>query len=47
MIKKLREEVQNPNHIIPENSDETWVRGGLPSRQIMRNIDYMKRCDKV
>jgi hypothetical protein len=47
MIKKLRNEVQNPDHIIPENTDETWVRGGLPSRQIMRNIDYMKRCDKV
>ena len=45
MIKKLREEVQNTDHIIPEDSKKTWVRGGLPTRQIMRNIDYSKRCD--
>ena len=45
MIKKLREEVQNTHHIIPEDSKKTWVRGGLPTRQIMRNIDYSKRCD--
>ena len=44
MIKKLREEVQNTDHIIPEDSERTWVRGGLPTRQIMRNIDYSKRC---
>ena len=44
MVPKLRKEVQNTDHIIPEDSDKTWVRGGLPSRQIMRNIDYEKRC---
>ena len=44
MISKLRKEVQNTDHIIPEDSEKTWVRGGLPSRQIMRNIDYEKRC---
>jgi len=37
--------VQNTDHIIPEDSDKTWVRGGLTSRQIMRNIDYEKRCE--
>ena len=45
MIKKLRENVQNTDHIIPEDSERTWVRGGLPSRQIMRNIDYSRRCN--
>ena len=45
MIKKLRENVQNTDHIIPEDSERTWVRGGLPTRQIMRNIDYSKRCN--
>lgn len=45
MIKKLRENVQNTDHIIPEDSEKTWVRGGLPTRQIMRNIDYSKRCN--
>jgi hypothetical protein len=45
MIKKLRDNIQNTDHIIPEDSEQTWVRGGLPSRQIMRNIDYSKRCN--
>ena len=45
MVPKLQKEVQDTNHIIPEDSEKTWVRGGLPSRQIMRNIDYEKRCE--
>jgi len=45
MVPKLRKEVQNTDHIIQQDVDETWVRGGLPTRQIMRNIDYEKRCD--
>lgn len=35
-------EVQNPNHIIPENSDINWKRGGQSSRLIMRDIDEKK-----
>jgi hypothetical protein len=45
MVPKLKKEVQNTDHIIPEDSEKTWVRGGLPTRQIMRNIDYEKRCE--
>ena len=41
----LKKEVQNTDHIIHEDSEKTWVRGGLPTRQIMRNIDYEKRCE--
>ena len=44
MIKKLKEEVQNTDHIIQPDVEKTWVRGGLPTRQIMRNIDYSHRC---
>ena len=32
MIDRLKNEVQNPTHIIPEDSMESWVRGGLPYR---------------
>ena len=46
MIKKLENEVQNPKNIIPEDSMESWIRGGIPSRQIARNIDYLKRCNE-
>ena len=45
VLRTLKKEVQDTNHIIPEDSEKTWVRGGLPSRQIMRNIDYEKRCE--
>ena len=44
MIKKLKKEIQNTDHIIQPDVEKTWVRGGLPTRQIMRNIDYSHRC---
>ena len=46
MIPKLRDEVQNAKHIIPEDSMQAWVRGGLPSRQMQRNADYLRRCQE-
>jgi hypothetical protein len=46
MIPKLQDEVQNPVHIIPEDSMQSWVRGGLPSRQMQRNKDYLRRCQE-
>ena len=44
MIPKLKNEIQDTNHIIPEDSMDVWVRGGLPSRQMERNADYLRRC---
>jgi hypothetical protein len=44
MVPKLKEEVQDPKHIIPEDSQNDWVRGGLPTRQMVRNDDYLRRC---
>lgn len=46
MIAKLENEVQDTQHIIPEDSMDVWVRGGLPSRQIVRNLDYMRRIQE-
>ena len=46
MIPRLQDEVQNPTHIIPENSLDSWVRGGLPTRQMQRNSDYLRRCQQ-
>lgn len=43
LIERLEKEVQDPLHIIPEDSMDVWVRGGLPSRQIARNADYLWR----
>ena len=46
MIQKLSEEVQDTNHIIPEDSKSDWLRGGLPTRQMVRNDDYLRRCQE-
>ena len=46
MLAKLEEEVQDPKNLIPEDSMDSWVRGGLPTRQIVRNLDYMKRVQQ-
>ena len=46
MIPKLKEEVQDEKHIIPESSKQDWVRGGLPTRQMVRNKDYLWRCQE-
>lgn len=47
MIDRLKSEVQDPRHLIPEDSMQSWVRGGLPSRQISRNVDYIQRCENL
>ena len=44
MIPKLKEEIQDTKHIIPEDSKYEWVRGGLPTREMVRNEDYLRRC---
>lgn len=43
-IPCIKESIQNAIHIIPEENDCSWVRGGQPSRQIIRNADYLKKC---
>lgn len=40
LVPSLAENVQNVEHIIPT----FWVRGGMSSRAVIRNIDYMKSC---
>ena len=43
-IPCIRNTIQNPKNIIPEDNDKTWVRGGQPSRQVIRNKNYLKKC---
>lgn len=40
LVESLAENVQNVDHIIPT----FWVRGGMSSRTVVRNIDYLKSC---
>ena len=44
LIDHLEANIQNPNHIIPEYVDPGWIRGGAPSRLVIRDIDYLSRC---
>lgn len=44
MIPHLKHNIQNAQHIIPHDALEGWVRGGAPSRQIVRDIEYLERC---
>jgi hypothetical protein len=40
LIPAIQENVQNIDHIIPT----FWVRGGMSSRSVIRNSDYLKSC---
>jgi len=40
LVPTIAENIQNVDHIIPTY----WVRGGMSSRSVIRNIDYMKSC---
>ena len=46
LVKNLKDNIQNPNYLIQENADSKWIRGGIPSRQIVKDIDYIERCGK-
>ena len=40
----IKNNIQNPKHIVLEDSMKSWVRGGQPSRQVVRNSEWLKRC---
>ena len=44
MVDSLKQNIQNPSHIIPENVDVNWVRGGSHSRQTVRQAKYLEKC---
>ena len=46
LIDHLEYNVQNPRHIVQETVDNTWIRGGAPSRLVIRDVDYLERCNK-
>ena len=46
LVQNLQDNVQNPDNLIQENADKKWTRGGVPSRQIVKDIDYLERCGK-
>ena len=43
LVNNLQRNVQNPIHIIQESVSRDWVRGGIPSRDSVKYLDYMNR----
>lgn len=45
LTPNLAATVQDPKHIIQENVNFKWLRGGVPSRQAVKDYDYAKRTN--
>jgi len=39
MVPSLKQNIQNPHNLIPEVAAAGWIRGGIPSRQYVRDIN--------
>ena len=44
LVDCLQKNIQNPIHLVEEVARKDWVRGGVPSRDIVRNTDYLMKC---
>jgi hypothetical protein len=38
-IKTVKENIQKPSHYIPEIAAKGWIRGGIPSREYIRDVN--------
>jgi len=45
LTPNLADNVQNPIHLIHEDVNIRWVRGGIPSRQTVKDYDYLNRSN--
>lgn len=43
LIPSLKATIQNPNNLIENMAAEGWIRGGVPSRELTRDNDYLKK----
>jgi len=42
MIPTLKATVSNPNNLVEGVAAKGWIRGGLPSRELVRDQDYVQ-----
>jgi hypothetical protein len=40
LIPQIKRNIQDPEHYIPTQ----WVRGGMSTRAVVRNTDYLREC---
>ena len=43
LIPSLSETIQNPNNLVEGVAARGWIRGGLPTRDLIRDQDYFQR----
>lgn len=43
LLPELKATVQNPHNLIESVASSGWQRGGLPTRELIRDTDYMKQ----
>ena len=46
MIDHISNNVQNIDHIVQESIDPSWRRGGVLSRNLVRDVNYNTMCGK-
>ena len=39
MVKSLADNIQNPKNLVTESAAAGWIRGGIPSRAYMRDVN--------
>jgi hypothetical protein len=44
LVPNLKETIQNPKNLIPEDSVPDWFRGGVDTTQIRKDVDFFERC---
>lgn len=44
MVPCLAQNIQNPVHLVEEVVAKDWIRGGIPSRDIVRNTNFLLKC---
>jgi len=43
LLPAVKDKVTNPSHMVESSADPGWVRGGLPSRELTRDVDFAKK----
>ena len=43
LIPSLQETIQNPHNLVENVAARGWIRGGLPTRDLIRDQDYFQR----
>lgn len=46
LVPKLAATIQNPHNLVEGVAAPGWIRGGLPSRDLVRDQDYLERHSK-